>query len=216
MCHVTPGSGRRAFSSRRCLPSMAINTQEGEQQSLQSRGCWDQTTAALGKAWGSSTTSGQGSCSWSVSGSQVMTTGQQPSYPPSQPFPRGAHTEPPLKIILLRNYCFSLRFLQSAGSRQREGSSPLTSGFTCNISAMWAQKRQLQENPKACTYKCCADTQEGWFWKLVLVPNLSSFHLERSQAAALCHDSLNSSHNMLENWSLGWEWEFSGELSQTN
>lgn len=145
-----------------------------------------------------------------------MITGQQPSYPPSQPFPRGPHIKPVLIIFLERNYCFLLRFLQSANSSQRGGSLPSTSDFSFSISATWAQKRQLQENPKTCTYKCCADRQERCFWKLVLVPNLSSFHLERWPAAALCHDSFNVSHNMLENWTLGWGWEFSGELSQTN
>lgn len=114
----------------------------------------------------------------------MTTTGQQPSYPPSHPFPRETYIKPLLIIFLESNYCLSLRFLQSANSRQRAGSLPSISGFSFSISATWAQKRQLQENPKSCTYKCCADRQEGWFWKLVLVPNLSSFHLERSQAAA--------------------------------
>lgn len=145
-----------------------------------------------------------------------MTTGQQPSYPSSQPFPRGAHVKPLLIIFLERNYCFSLRFLQSASSRQRAGSLPSTSGFSFSISATWAQKRQMQENPKACTCKCCADRQEGCFWKLVLLPNFSFFHQERWQAAAPCHDSFSGSHNVLKDWTLGWGWEFSGELSQTN
>lgn len=95
--------------------------------------------------------------------SQVMTTGQQPSYLPSQPFPRRVHIKPLLIILLARNYCFSLRFLQSTNSRERAGLLTLTSDFRLfSISATWAWKRQMQENPKACTYKCRADREDGF------------------------------------------------------
>lgn len=95
--------------------------------------------------------------------------------------------------------------MQSATSMQTAGSLPSTVGFSFIISTMWAQKRHLQKNPKACTYKCCAVRQQGWFWKFVLVPDFPSFHSERSQAADLCHASFNCSRTTFQTWYLGWK-----------